>query len=115
LEVKEITTKTLRKNPDTGNNMSDEQLTGAMKAIQKAKLKIPDDITVITISNGYLPKLYYQEITCVETSGFKLGKPVFPNMMVCIAGVKFIQELTIESLLVKGGSIQVIPFRTVFH
>ncbi len=105
LEAEEITTKMLKGKPDTVFCMSDELLTGAMKAIQKANLKIPDDIAVITISNGYIPKLYYPEITYVETSGFKLGKLAFSSMMACIAGSTFIQELTIESLLVQGGSI----------
>jgi LacI family transcriptional regulator len=105
VEAEEITTKMLKEKPDTVFCMSDETLTGAMKAIQKANLKIPDDIAVIAISNGYIPKLYYPEITYVETSGYKLGKLAFSSMMACIGGSTFIQDLTIESLLVEGGSI----------
>jgi len=60
---------------------------------------------VITISNGAAPKLYYPEITYVETSGHKLGKLAFSSMMACLAGSTFIQELTIESILVEGGSL----------
>jgi len=41
----------------------------------------------------------------VETSGMKLGKLAFSSMMACLAGSTFIQELTIESLLVEGGSL----------
>ena len=85
--------------------MSDEILAGAMKAIQEAGLKIPIDISVIAISNGYLPKLYYPEITYVETSGYKLGKLAFESMMSCIAGTNTGKELTVESILVEGGSI----------
>jgi LacI family transcriptional regulator len=105
LEAEDITTKILTEKPDTVFCMSDEILTGAMKAIQKANLKVPEDIAVIGISNGYIPKLYYPEITYVETSGYKLGKLAFSSMMACIAGSNFLQELTIESLLVEGGSI----------
>ena len=105
LEAEEITALMLKEKPDTVFCMSDETLIGAMKAIQKANLKIPDNISVIAISNGYIPKLYYPEITYVETSGYKLGKLAFSSMMACIAGSTFIQELTIESLLVEGGSI----------
>ena len=76
-----------------------------MKAIQKKGLKIPEDIAVITISNGDIPKLYFPEITYVETSGLKLGKLAFSSMMACLGGSTFIQELTIESLLVEGGSL----------
>jgi LacI family transcriptional regulator len=104
-EAEEITARMLKEKPDTVFCMSDEVLIGAMKAIQKAKLKIPVDIAVIAISNGYIPKLYYPEITYVETSGYKLGKLAFSSMMACIAGSTFTHELTIESLLVEGGSI----------
>lgn len=91
--------------PDTFFCMSDEILAGVMKAIQETQLKIPQDIAVIAISNGIIPKLYYPEITYVETSGYKLGKLAFTRMLACIAGSTFIQELTIESVLVEGGSI----------
>jgi LacI family transcriptional regulator len=60
---------------------------------------------LITISSGDVPKLYFPEITYVETSGMKLGKLAFSSMMACLAGSTFIQELTIESLLVEGGSL----------
>jgi LacI family transcriptional regulator len=41
----------------------------------------------------------------VETSGYKLGKLAFSSMMACVGGSTFIQELTIESILVEGGSL----------
>lgn len=105
LEAEQITTAVLSEKPDSIFCMSDELLTGAMKAIQQANLKIPADISVIAISNGFIPKLYYPEITYVETSGYKLGKLAFSSMLACMAGSTFPQELTIESLLVEGGSI----------
>lgn len=104
-EAEQITSKMLKEKPDSVFCMSDEILTGAMKAIQKANLKIPTDISVIAISNGFIPKLYYPEITYVETSGYKLGKLAFSSMMACMAGSNFPQELTIESILVQGGSL----------
>jgi LacI family transcriptional regulator len=104
-EAKQITLKALQQNPDTVFCMSDEILTGTMKAIQKSQLKIPEDIAVISISNGFIPKLYYPEITYAETSSYKLGKLAFASMMACLAGSNFIQELTTESLLVEGGSL----------
>jgi len=95
----------LKEKPDAVFCMSDEIMTGVMKAIQKKGLKVPEDIAVITISNGVAPKLYYPEITYVETSGHKLGKLAFSSMMACLGGSTFIQELTIESILVEGGSL----------
>jgi LacI family transcriptional regulator len=104
-EAEEQTLKYLEQKPDTIFCMSDEILTGVMKAVQRKGLKIPEDIAVITISSGDIPKLYFPEITYVETSGMKLGKLAFSSMMACLAGSTFIQELTIESLLVEGGSL----------
>ncbi len=104
-EAEELTSRSLQEKPDTVFCMSDEILTGSMKAIQKAGLNIPLDISVIAISNGFIPTLYFPEITYVETSGYKLGKLAFSSMMACLAGNTLAQELTIESLLVKGGSI----------
>ena len=104
-EAQQATYLALKENPDTIFCMSDEILTGSMKAIQQAGLSIPGDISVIAISNGFIPKLYFPEITYVETSGYKLGKLAFSSMMACLAGSTFLQELTIECLLVEGGSI----------
>lgn len=95
----------LKNKPDTIFCMSDEILCGVMKALQILKLKVPEDVSVIAISNGFIPKLFYPEITYVETSGNKLGKLAFKRMMSCISGSTFIQTITLESVLVEGGSI----------
>ena len=95
----------LKKKPDTIFCMSDEILTGTMKAIQELQLKTGKDIAVIAMSNGYIPKLYSPEITYVETSGFKLGKLAFSRMISCMSGSTFMQELTQECNLVQGQSL----------
>ncbi|MEO6734125.1 MAG: LacI family DNA-binding transcriptional regulator [Ferruginibacter sp.] len=104
-EAEALTLEHLSSKPDTVFCMSDEILTGVMKAIQRSSLKVPDDIAVIAISNGFIPRLYFPEITYVETSGYKLGKLAFTCMMNSLAGSTFIQELTSESILVEGGSM----------
>ncbi len=91
--------------PDAVFCMSDEILTGVMKVVQKLKIKIPDDLSVVAISDGFIPQLYFPEIAYAETSGFKLGKLAFSRMMTCKAGNSYIQELTIDSVLINGGSI----------
>lgn len=105
IQAEELTLKYLQQKPDTIFCMSDEILIGVMKTIQKKGLKVPEEIAVITISNGAAPKLYYPEITYVETSGHKLGKLAFSSMMACLGGSTFTQELTIECVLVEGGSL----------
>jgi LacI family transcriptional regulator, galactose operon repressor len=95
----------LKNKPDTIFCMSDEILSGTMKAIQQLGMKVPVDISVIAISNGFIPKLYYPEITYAETSGYKMGKLAYTRMMSCLAGSTFIQLLSVESVLVEGGSL----------
>ena len=104
-EAEEVTSKQLLSKPDTVFCMSDEILVGSLKAIQKADLAIPKDVSVISISNGFIPTLYHPQISYVETSGYKLGKLAFSSMMACMAGSTFVQDLTIESILVDGGSL----------
>jgi len=104
--VAELLTKTyLVQHPDVIFCMNDEILTGVMKTVQKFRLRVPEDIGVIAISNGFIPSLYYPQTTYVETSGDKLGKLAFSSMMSCITGGTFIQDLTIESELIEGGSL----------
>lgn len=104
-EAESVTIKALAQKPDCVFCMSDEILAGAHKAIERSALSIPADISIISISNGYIPKLYFPEITYVETSGYKLGKLAFSTLMTCLEEEQPAQELTIESVLVEGGSI----------
>ena len=64
----------LKNKPDAVFCMSDEILTGVMKVVQKLKINMPEELGVIAISDGYIPKLYWPDIAYAETSGFKLGK-----------------------------------------
>jgi len=91
--------------PDAIFCMSDEILTGVMKAVQELHLDIPSDLSIIAISNGFIPTLYHPAITYVETSGYKLGKLAYSRMLTCLGGNAAKEELQLESTLVKGGSI----------
>jgi LacI family transcriptional regulator len=106
-EAKKITLTALesKKKPDAIFGMGDLILIGAMQAVHEKKLRVPEDIGVVSISNGLIPTLYDPKITFVETSGYKLGKLAFKRMMECLAGSSFLQELTVESVLVTGGSL----------
>lgn len=91
--------------PDTIFCMSDEILIGVMKALQENDLRPPAAIAVIAISNGFIPKLFYPEITYVETSGKQLGELAFARMLQCIEGKLAPEEIILESRLVEGGSL----------
>ena len=88
--------------PDTIFCMSDEILIGVMKTAQELNLKIPDEISVIAISNGFFPKLFSPEITYVETNGFKLGKLAFGRMLSYLSGV--IKERQNGEMILAVGS-----------
>ena len=99
------TTLSKKERPDAIFCMSDEILTGVMKSIQKLQIKVPDEMSVVAISDGFIPTLYYPEITYAETSGAKLAKLAFTRMLTCLSGNPFVQELRIDSILKPGGSL----------
>jgi LacI family transcriptional regulator len=107
-EATEQTLKSFRQKnkPDVVFCMSDEILTGVMKAVQKLKLQVPGEVAVISISNdNFIPSLYEPDITYVETSGYELGKLTFKRMKDYLAGKTFIQEVLLPPKLVEGKSI----------
>jgi LacI family transcriptional regulator len=83
----------LKKMPDAVFCMSDEILTGVMKSVQRLNIRIPAQTGIITLSDGYFPKIYYPEITYVETSGYRLGKLACERMMECLKGKEETTEL----------------------
>ncbi len=94
-----------KQKPDAIFAMGDLLLIGAMQAVHELNLRVPEDVAIISISNGLIPTMYNPKITFVETSGYKLGKLAYKRMMECLKGSTFMQELTVESVLVKGGSL----------
>ena len=106
-EAKEETLKAFsgKQKPTAVFGMGDLILIGAMQAVHQLKLRVPQDVAVISISNGLIPTMYDPKITFVETSGYKLGKLAYKRMMECLNGSTFMQELTVESVLVPGGSL----------
>ncbi len=106
-EAKKVTKHYFSKKdkPDAVFCMSDEILIGVMKSLNELKIDIPNEVSLITLSDGFLPKIYTPEITYIETSGYKLGKLAFIKMMNCINGLNEPLEMFTTSPLVKGGSI----------
>jgi LacI family transcriptional regulator len=91
--------------PDVIFCMGDLILIGVMKAIHELDLKVPDQIAVIAISNGFIPTMYNPEVTYVETSSAKLGKLAFTQMLGALKKEEISAMICVESMLVKGGSI----------
>lgn len=91
--------------PDTLFCMSDEILIGVMKALQENGLRTPDDMALIAISNGFIPKLFHPEITYVETSGRKLAEQAFANMLLYLGHQLPAGPSIVSSVLVEGGTL----------
>lgn len=87
-------------------SMSEEILCGVMKAIHRLRLKIPDEIAVISVSNNdFIPTLFDPEITYIETSGYELGVQLFNRFMEYNKGNTSVQEILIPVRLVEKYSI----------
>jgi LacI family transcriptional regulator len=91
--------------PDCLFAMSDEILAGALKAIQVAGLRIPEDIAVVAISTGFVPSLFSPEITYVETDGVNLGRKAFEILHRCLSKQPPVGDWTVGVRLVAGGSL----------
>lgn len=90
---------------DTIFCMSDEILTGVIMAINQLHLSMPDEIAVLAISNGFIPKLTNPSITYIETSGAVLGEKAMDTFLEVVEkGITKKTEL-ITSTLIQGGSI----------
>jgi LacI family transcriptional regulator len=86
-------------------SMSDEIMCGVLKALNDLHLRMPGDVSLITISNGLLPGLFSPEISYVETSGYALGKLCFTRMQEMLEGKKFIRENMLSCTYHEGGSL----------
>ncbi len=106
-ESKKVALEALKdkQRPDVIFCMGDLILIGVMYAVHKLKLRVPEDIGIISISNGLIPTMYDPKITYIETSGFKLGKLAFAQMLSRLRNDPRPEEVILESLLVEGGSL----------
>ena len=85
--------------------MSDELLVGAMKAVNQLELRVPDDISILAISNGFIPGLYHPAITHIQTSGQELGSLAIRRMLENLAEKQEPRAILLPSRLVEGGSL----------
>lgn len=86
-------------------SMSDETLCGIVRTLNRLNLKFPSDVSLLTISNGFLPRLFFPEISYIETNGKKLGVLAFGRMKEIMDGKKFIRENFLDCGYYEGGSL----------
>ena len=85
--------------------MSDELLIGAMKAINHSDIRVPQDISILSISNGFIPGLFKPEITYIETSGYELGKLAIKRMLELMEQKTAPRSISLPARLVPGASL----------
>ncbi|OIQ97947.1 HTH-type transcriptional repressor PurR [mine drainage metagenome] len=91
--------------PDAVFCMGDTILIGVMEAIHQLNIKVPEEVAIIGISNGFIPNMYNPKITYVETSGYKLGLQSFDRMLACLLDKTDVKEVLVEPRLVEGKSL----------
>ena len=64
----------------------DGALIGTIQALKETKTLLPHALTIVSVSNGFIPTLYDINISIIETNGFHLGKAAFSKMLECWAG-----------------------------
>jgi LacI family transcriptional regulator len=85
--------------------MSDELLIGTMKAINHSSVRVPQDISILAISNGFIPGLFKPEISYIETSGYQLGKLAIKRMLEQLEEKTEPRSIILPARFVKGGSL----------
>ncbi len=91
--------------PDHIFCMSDEILLGVMKAMKKSDLRIPEDISVLAMSNGFIPGLFNPEISYIETSGYELGKLAMKRMLDNMDNKTEARSIMLPTRLIQGNSL----------
>jgi len=86
--------------------MNDEILCGVMRALYELKANIPDEVAVIALSNGFMPRYFNPVVSYIETSGYYLGKLSFTAMENKVGGTT---DIAMNEMLscsyFEGGSL----------
>lgn len=85
--------------------MSDQVLCGALHFLNARNLRFPTDVSLLAVSNGFLPRLFNPQISYVETNGGKLGKATFGKMKELMENRKLVNESFMDCPYFEGGSL----------
>jgi LacI family transcriptional regulator len=91
--------------PDAIFAMSDEIIAGVIPALKKMKIQIPEQCSVIGISDGYLPQILDPQISFLHHDGFALGK---------MAAKHLLKKLT-ESTKENGQERLILPTELIVY
>lgn len=82
--------------PDAIFTMTDEILSAVIQILHEEGLSIPNDIAVISISNGYLPYYINPNITFIKHSGYEVGKTATDLLIDLIENPSMVLQRHIE-------------------
>jgi len=86
--------------------MSDELMVGAVQAIEQKRLRIPEEIAIIAISDGFAPEFYNPKITHIRHSGYEVGANAAKLLLGVIREeIKNPIHVQLECKLVELGSV----------
>ncbi len=86
--------------------MSDELMVGAVQAIEQKRLRIPEEIAIIGISDGFAPEFYNPKITHIRHSGYEVGAEAARLLLGVIREeIKDPLHVQLECKLVELGSV----------
>jgi LacI family transcriptional regulator len=94
--------------PDAIFAMSDELIAGMTSTVLAHHLDIPNDISLIGISDGHLPHILYPAITHMHHDGMEVGRLSAERIVTRIRenDLPPIQRITIQPNLVEGQSVR---------
>lgn len=98
--------------PDGIFAMSDEVIIGALPAIATSGKKIPDECSVICISDGFLPYCLHPQVTFLHHDGYKVGQLAAQKLFQLIASSDFATEnYQGEKIMLKARLVELATTR----
>ncbi len=91
--------------PDAFFAINDHCATGIMYAVKQARLKIPDDISIMGFTDGELAKASDPMLSTVEQHGFDMGKYAAKLLIDKINGVsqgRYTNKIVKTNLIIRG-------------
>ncbi len=107
-DVEEVLAKRLDENPSITAlfTMSDKLLVRAYHVIQRLNLKVPDDVALISISDGKAPHYLFPGITHIRHSGEEVGSAAATLLFKILSGEAIDGPFhEVETTLVELGSV----------
>lgn len=100
--------------PDAIFAMTDEIIIGALPAIAASGRKIPEECSVICISDGFLPYCLYPQVTFLHHDGYEVGRLAAQQLVRLIESGDYKKEnRSVERIMVKTQLIELATTRRV--